>query len=400
MKSLFSVPGLVKNVFQYDSMEELEYKTIDRVSVFFGIILYLENFKNVDNLTVVLLTYLVGTALILMPIISKRLTSRRAFYLGYVVFLATALTFYALFGINDGMANYWSVLTMFVVMTLYGMPTGLAWGTYFFILSAVFFWTPIRHTMPYKYSEDYCFAFPIIFMFAFVGSFVANLFYKKGKIEQEKRDASLHKELEEALEGLDEAMIESVRIISTMIDERDTYTKEHSVRVARYSKMLADEYGFGGDVKRMRSIYNAALLHDIGKIAIPDDVLNIGQRLTDEQYEVMKQHTVYGEEILKELTFLPTVYYGAKYHHENLDGTGYPAGITGDEIPIEARIITVADTLDAMNSKRVYRDPRSREYILKTFRDGAGIQFDAGIADIVCRLIEEGKIKIVAEDVE
>ena len=207
-------------------------------------------------------------------------------------------------------------------------------------------------------------------------------------------------ELEEALEGLDEAMIESVRIISTMIDERDTYTKEHSVRVARYSKMLADEYGFGSDVKRMRSIYNAALLHDIGKIAIPDDVLNIGQRLTDEQYEVMKQHTGYGEEILKELTFLPTVYYGAKYHHENLDGTGYPAGIKGRDIPVEARIITVADTLDAMNSKRVYRDPRSREYILKTFRDGAGTQFDADIADIVCRLIEEGKIKIVAEDVE
>lgn len=400
MKSIFSVPALVKNIFKYDSREELEYKTIDMVSVFFGIILYLENVHNIDNLAVVLLTYIVGSALILMPIISKRIhnNNKRNFYLGYVIFLAAVLTLYALFGVNDGMANYWAVLTMLVVMTLYGMPTGLAWGTYFFTLCSVFFWTPIRHIMPYHYTDEYCFVFPLIFLCSFVGSFVANLFYKKGRIEQERQDEQLHKELEGALDNLDEAMIESVKIISTMIDERDMYTKEHSVRVAKYSKMLADEYGFGNDVKRMRSIYNAALLHDMGKIAIPDEILKLGQRLSDEEYEAMKLHTVYGEAILKELTFLPTVYYGAKYHHENLDGTGYPAGIMGDEIPIEARIITVADTLDAMNSKRVYRDPRSKEYILKTFREGAGTQFDKEIADIVCRLIEEGKIKIVAED--
>lgn len=398
MKSLFSVPILVGDVFRYDSLQELEYKTIDRVSVFFGIILYLENFKNVDNLKVVLLTYLVGTALILMPIISKRIHSRRVFYLGYVIFLAIMLTFYALYGINDGMANYWTLLTMFVIMTLYGMPTGLLWGTYFFILGVVFFWTPIRHIMPYNYTEEYCFAFPLIFLCSFIGSFAANLFYKKGRIEQEERDKSLQKELDIALEGLDEAMIESVKIISNIIDERDMYTKEHSVRVAKYSRMIADEYGFGNDVKRMRSIYNAALLHDMGKIAIPDEILKVGQRLSDDEYEAMKMHTVYGEAILKELTFLPTVYYGAKYHHESLDGTGYPAGIMGDEIPIEARIITVADTLDAMNSKRVYRDPRSRDYIVKTFKEGSGTQFDPEIANIACRLIEEGKIKIVAEN--
>lgn len=398
MKSLFSVPELVKTVFRYDSREDLEYKTIDHCSVFFGIILYCENFINVDNLIVVLLTYIVGTALILMPIISKRIHSRRLFYLGYVVFLAFMLTLYALFGINDGMSNYWAVLAMFVVMTLYGLPTGLLWGTYFFTLTVVFFWTPIRRIMPYAYTEEYCFTFPMIFLCSFIGSFAANLFYKKGRIEQEKRDEQLHKELEGALDNLDEAMIESVKIISTMIDEKDMYTKEHSVRVAKYARMIADEYGFGSDLKRMRSIYNAALLHDMGKIAIPDEILNQGQRLTDEEYEVMKMHTVYGEEILKELTFLPTVYYGAKYHHENLDGTGYPAGIMGDDIPIEARIITVADTLDAMNSKRVYRDPRSREYIIKTFKEGSGTQFDREIADIACKLIEEGKIKIVAEE--
>jgi len=398
MNKFISIPGMVMDVYRYDSEKELDYTTISRVSVFFGFILYLENVNNVDDLRVVLLTYFVGTALILMPIISKRIHNRDVFHKGYVVFLAIALTYYALFGVNDGIANYWSLLTLLVIMILYGMPFGIMWGTYFWVLSIVFFWTPIRKTMPFEYSDEYATAFPLIFLSAFIGAFVANIYYKKGCIEQEKRDILLHQELEQALERVDEAMIESAKILSTMIDEKDMYTKEHSVRVAKYARLIADRYGFSSDAKRMRSIYNAALLHDMGKIAIPDEVLKLGNKLNDEQYEIMKQHTVYGEEILKELTFLPTVYYGAKYHHEHMDGSGYPQGIMGADIPIEGRIITVADTLDAMNSKRVYRDPCSREYILNTFKKGAGTEFDEAIANIACELIEEGKIKILADD--
>lgn len=398
MKSIFAIPELVLSIFRYDSEKELDYGTLGTVSLFLGFILYAVNFNNVDNLAVVLGTYCVGTALILVPFILKRIHNKRGFCIRFVIILELVLTVYALFGINEGMGNYWAVLAMFIVMILFGMPTGILCGTYFFVLCVVFFWTPIRKSMPYHYSDQYAVAFPIIFLFSFMGSFIVNLFYKKGVIEREKSDERLQEELAEALEGIDEAMIESVTIISTLIDEKDQYTKEHSVRVARYAKLIADRYGFGNDVKRMRSIYNAAMLHDIGKIAIPDEILKLGDSLGDDEYEIMKRHTLYGEEILKELTFLPNVYYGAKYHHERCDGKGYPNGLIGKEIPIEGKIISVADTIDAMNSKRVYRDPCSREYILRTLKNGEGEQFDFKVAEIACELINEGKIKILADE--
>lgn len=398
MKSIFEIPELVYTIFRYDSERELDYSTLYKVSVFFGVILYIVNFKNDDNLVVALSTYCVGTALVLVPFIAKRIHNKRKFGIRFVVLLALVLTVYALFGINEGMENYWAVLAIFVVMIMFGMPTGILWGTYFFVLCAVFFWTPIRRILPYTYTREYAVAYPVIFLFAFAGAFVVNLFYKKGCYEREKSDERLQKELAAALDEIDEAMIESVTILSTLIDEKDQYTKEHSVRVAKYARLIADRYGFGDDVKRMRSVYNAAMLHDIGKIAVPDSVLKLGNKLGDKEYEIMKQHTAYGEEILRELTFLPTVYYGAKYHHERCDGKGYPQGLTGEEIPIEGKIITVADTLDAMNSKRVYREPCSREYILNTFKEGSGTQFDNDAARIVCELIEEGKIRILADE--
>ena len=398
MKSIFSIPELVATVFRYDSDMDVDFSTLNKVSVFFGIIIYIVNFKNVDNLAVVLFTYVIGTMLVLLPFFFNRVYDRKKHAYRILVILALVLTAYALMGINEGTSNYWSVMAVFVVMVQFGMPIGLVWGTYYFVLCIVFFWTPIKDILPYAYTDEYAFSFPFIFFVSFAGSFILNLFYKKGLIDQEKQDEQLKKELEEALAETDDAMIESVRIVSQVIDEKDMYTKEHSLRVARYSKLIAQKYGLGDDLKQMRSIYNAALLHDIGKIAISDSILKKGKGLSDEEYQIMKNHTIYGEEILRELTFLPNVYYGAKYHHEHMDGTGYPEGVKGRDIPIEARIICAADALDAMNSKRVYRDACSKEYILDAFRNDNGAQFDRKIAKIVCQLILEGKIAIVADE--
>ena len=162
--------------------------------------------------------------------------------------------------------------------------------------------------------------------------------------------------------------------------------------------MIALRCGFENKPKALRALYNSAYLHDIGKIAVPDNVLNNRVRLSDEQYEVMKKHTVWGDEILKELSFFPKIAYGARYHHERYDGKGYPYGTKGTDIPIEARIITVADTLDAMNSRRVYRAPCSREHILNVFRNDNGEQFDPDIAKVAFELIEEGKIVIESDE--
>ena len=142
-------------------------------------------------------------------------------------------------------------------------------------------------------------------------------------------------------------------------------------------------------------MYRSALLHDIGKIAIPDAVLNKPARLTDEEFEIMKKHTIWGREILSELKFLPQADLGASYHHEHYDGTGYPFGMKGEELPLITRIISAADALDAMNSNRCYRKHCDKDYIIGEFEKGAGTQFDPQVAQTVVQLIREEKIVVL-----
>lgn len=398
MKDFLKVPKLIVDVYNYEKSMDVDYDVVGLVSAFFGIIIYIVNFNNIDDLMVVIPTYVVGTAMVLVPLICKRVSDKKIFLTYVIVFLGIALTLYGLFGVNEGTSYLWSYLAIFVLIIQFGMPVGLPWCTFFLVYSIVIFWTPIKDILPYHYEEGMAKAFPWMYMLDFLASFVGNLYYRKSCMEHEQQKRLLHQDLENALEDVDQAMFDSVAIISTLIDEKDAYTKEHSVRVAKYSRMLAEQCGFAGNLKALRAIYNAAYLHDIGKVAVPDKILNNRQGLDDEQYEIMKKHTVWGAEILKEMTFFPKISYGAMYHHERYDGKGYPNGIKGTEIPLEARIITVADALDAMNSSRVYRKACSREYILNAFRNDHGVQFDESIAEAACRLIDEGKIKIVADE--
>ena len=138
----------------------------------------------------------------------------------------------------------------------------------------------------------------------------------------------------------------------------------------------------------------AALLHDIGKIGIPDRILNKPERLTDEEYAIMKSHVVKGAEILKSFTLIEHVEEGALYHHERYDGKGYVHGLKGGEIPLNARIIGIADTFDAMTANRVYRKQLDMDYVLNELKKGRGTQFDPELVDIMLRLIADGKIDI------
>ncbi len=140
---------------------------------------------------------------------------------------------------------------------------------------------------------------------------------------------------------------------SKCVESKDEYTNGHASRVAKYSKMFAKKLGKSED--EMDRIHNIALLHDIGKISVPDHILNKPGKLTDEEYMVMKNHPQKGYEILKDITIAPELALGARYHHERIDGKGYPKGLKGDEIPEIAKIIAVADTFDAMYSTRPYR---------------------------------------------
>ena len=183
----------------------------------------------------------------------------------------------------------------------------------------------------------------------------------------------------------------SIETFTGFIDAKDPYTNGHSKRVAVYTKKIAKELGYDGET--LDRIYYIALLHDCGKIAVPDNILGKPGRLTDEEFEVIKSHTVRGGEILSSFKSLDKAGEGALYHHERYDGKGYPEGKAGEEIPLIARMICVADSFDAMNTNRVYRKKLSRERIIEELENNKGLQFDPKIADIMLRLIKEDVIK-------
>lgn len=187
---------------------------------------------------------------------------------------------------------------------------------------------------------------------------------------------------------------ETILAIAKTVDAKDGRTSRHSQRVSEYAVLIAQAYGFGKE--EQENLRKAALLHDIGKIAIPDVILNKPTRLTDEEYAVMKTHVTRGAEILKEFTLIEHVVDGARYHHERYDGKGYPEGLSGDNIPLYGRIIAVADAFDAMTANRVYREKQDFAYVLAELHKGRGTQFDPALLDLFLELLENGVIDIGA----
>ena len=176
------------------------------------------------------------------------------------------------------------------------------------------------------------------------------------------------------------------------IDLKDHYTRGHSARVAQYSRQLAEAMGWSKE--KVDNLYRVALLHDVGKVVIPDEILNKRGPLSDAEYAKMKEHTDIGSAILEEISQFPMIAVGAKSHHERFDGRGYGHHLSGKAIPLEARIIAVADTFDAMNSTRVYRPHLTREKILSELEHAKNTQLDGEIVELLLQLIRDGKVKI------
>lgn len=178
-----------------------------------------------------------------------------------------------------------------------------------------------------------------------------------------------------------------VNALAKTIDAKDKYTNGHSTRVAEYSMLIAKRMGYEGE--KLEQLEFSALLHDIGKIGVPREIINKPSRLTDEEYEIIKTHPGTGANILKEVTELPDIMIGARWHHERYDGKGYPDQLAGTDIPELARIIGVADAYDAMTSKRSYRDVLAQEIVKEEIEKGRGKQFDPQIADVMLLLMAE-----------
>lgn len=195
--------------------------------------------------------------------------------------------------------------------------------------------------------------------------------------------------LNESRRQLDKLNETILQILAKAIDAKDKYTKGHSVRVAEYSREIAKR--MGKSAEEQKQIYNVALLHDVGKIRIPNDIINKPARLTDEEYELIKLHSVAGYHILKDISDNQILAIGAKYHHERYNGKGYPNGLAGENIPEYARIIGVADAYDVMTSKRSYSDIRPQEKVKQEIENGMGSQFDPEIAKIMLQMIEADK---------
>ncbi len=221
--------------------------------------------------------------------------------------------------------------------------------------------------------------------------FIAIIFFvtrafNKVKWHRKRLEESIEK-LEDSFKKQEKLVDTTMRTLAKTIDAKDRYTKGHSQRVAKYAVEIAKR--MGKTEEELRNIYYAALLHDVGKIRVPDEIINKKSRLSDEEFLYIKLHPTSGYHILKDVMDNPFISKGAKWHHERYDGKGYPNGLSGESIPEVARIIGVADTYDAMTSNRSYRNIMEQEKVRAEIERCKGTQFDPKIADIMLEMIDE-----------
>ncbi|MBO4510073.1 MAG: response regulator [Lachnospiraceae bacterium] len=206
-------------------------------------------------------------------------------------------------------------------------------------------------------------------------------------VELIRLQRTLYLEVEKKTKENENLFIHVVESLAQSIDAKDSYTNGHSSRVAEYAREIAKRAGYSA--KQQSDIFIMGLLHDVGKIGVPDTVINKPAHLTDDEFNMIKKHPGIGAQILSNIKEMPKLYSGARWHHERYGGGGYPDGLTGDDIPEEARIIAVADAYDAMTSNRSYRTYLSQEKVRTELVNGRGQQFDPRFADIMLKMMDE-----------
>ena len=212
----------------------------------------------------------------------------------------------------------------------------------------------------------------------------SNFNHMSGSIE------ALVRRLKQALRQNQELFLETIRTLAAAIDAKDPYTRGHSERVSSYSMAIARHLGLTQDeVFRVRT---AAILHDVGKLGIRDGILNKPGGLTDEEYTVMRQHTAIGAQIMEPIRMLKDIIPGIRNHHEAWDGTGYPDRLAGDQVPLVARIIGVADTFDAMTTNRPYQEAKTLDFVLARMRAMSGNKFDPKVVDALLAAVAAGDV--------
>ena len=211
-------------------------------------------------------------------------------------------------------------------------------------------------------------------------------------IDQMNIIKSINEELRESREQLEKAYLDSIEVVRYTVEAKDTYTRGHSDRVAAYAVLIGEKMGLSKE--ELKTLKIGGLFHDIGKIGISDTILLKETKLTDDEYSEIKNHPAIGKHILSNATIfkdlIPIVY----HHHEKYDGTGYPEQLKGENIPLLARIVAVADAFDAMTSRRSYRGEMDLDYVKEEIRRCSGTQFDPKVAEVFLDILTNDKDKL------
>lgn len=212
-------------------------------------------------------------------------------------------------------------------------------------------------------------------------------------VEQMNMIKKINVELADSKELLEKSYLESIEVLRKTVEVKDVYTRGHSDRVSEYSLLIGEKLNLPPD--QMKTLKIGALFHDIGKIGIPDAILLKTNKLTDDEYSEIKNHPAIGAHILSNASIFADIIPIVKHHHERYDGKGYPSRLVGEDIPYLARIVSVADTFDAMTSHRSYRQALDFDYTMNEIERCKGTQFDPAIADVFLEILKTNKDKII-----
>lgn len=300
-------------------------------------------------------------------------------------------------------SHIWLVVGMIVVITTFAIDFRTkrikeyaisAWGMLIFLVFGIMEVIGYYSRQHYTIGAYMCAGLIFLLIVTIMQVLSDEMIKIRTSLEMEKFQAELERKVEEQTVELRKQQekrrklyIQTITALSDAVDAKDRYTSGHSKRVAKYAQMIAAK--MGKSIEEQQKIYQAGLLHDIGKIRVPADIINKPGKLTDEEYDIIKIHPVTGYRILESISDDGFIALAAKYHHERYDGKGYPNGLKGETIPEVARILGVADAYDAMASNRSYRNALPQSVVREEIERCKGTQFDPYIADVMLQMIDE-----------
>ena len=403
MKKLLEIWKLLNTPIYTGKRLQENLRALTAVSYFtagLGLVLIIINLVKQEpiNLIASCATFLGGVA---CAYCSKVKQNRELAALIPTAFCIVAFTLYTFTGFADGTGVLWSLLAPLGLCYFVSVRNGIIVSLYYTVLFFLTFYTPLRSHIEGFYSEAFMLRFPLFYLGMSGFTAISMIQYHRGILLENEYAERLNEEVarqtavaEARAEKIEQMSFQTILALANAIDAKDPYTKGHSTRVSQYSVMIAETLGW--ERERINDLRYAAMLHDIGKIGVPDSILNNPKRLTDVEYAIIKSHTTMGGDILHKHIMIDSAEDVARSHHERYDGTGYPLGLRGEAISEEARVVAIADAFDAMSSTRVYRRACSRSYIMHELIEGRGRQFDPHMTDCFLDLWDRGLLDSIA----